>query len=69
MSIEQVKFRCPNSDTIESKKDALGGIAIYEGYKLKGVVCGCCGGLFEPEEIEIIEELPWVPISDEIIGE
>ena len=31
MVAKQVKFRCPDADTIESRKDVLGGIAVYEG--------------------------------------
>ena len=41
-----------------------GGIA----YGTK-IICGCCGGIFEIEEVNNIEVLPWIDISSEIIGE
>ena len=70
--VKQVKFRCPNVDTVERKQDAIGGIAVYESELDKipqYVICGCCGGLFVPEDIEIIRVLEWIPISEAIIGE
>ena len=70
--VKQVKFRCPNVDTVERKQDALGGIAVYESELDKTpqyVICGCCGGLFVPEDIEIVRVLEWIPISEAIIGE
>lgn len=69
MEVRQVKFRCPAADVVESTKEVLGGIAIYDGFKLQGVICGCCGGVFEPDEVEIIRKMEWLPISKEIIGE
>lgn len=72
MVIKQVEFRCPDADIIENRKDVLGGIAVYEDELDKTpqyIICGCCGGLFEPEDVEIIRVLEWLPISDEIIGE
>ena len=34
------------------------------------IICGCCGGTFEVEEVEIIETYDyWVDISDSIIGD
>ena len=70
--VKQVKFRCPNVDTVERKQDAIGGIAVYENELDKTpqyVICGCCGGLFVPEDIEIVRVLEWIPISEAIIGE
>ena len=44
----------------------FGGILIDNEY----VICGCCGGVFEANEVEIIEIFKdWISISDEIIGE
>ena len=69
MEAKQVKFRAL-SDTIESTKDSIGGIGIYNGWgQLQYVICGCCGGIFEPKEVEIVRGLEWVPLSAEIIGE
>ena len=72
MVIKQVKFRCPDADTVESRKHALGGIAVYKydsDSDPEYVICGCCGGIFEPDDVEIIRTLSWIPISEEILGE
>lgn len=72
MTYKQVKFRTPNVDTVERKKEALGGIAYYENEldkTPKYIICGCCGGLFVPEDFEIVRVLEWIPISEEILGE
>lgn len=45
----------------------LGGI-LDEEHNI--IICGCCGGTFELDEVEIIEYYKdWVNISYEIIGE
>jgi len=70
--VKQVRFRTPNVDTVERKVDALGGIAVYERDTDKVpqyIICGCCGGLFVPEDFEILEVMSWIPISDAILGE
>jgi len=66
---KQVVFRT-NSDTIESKRLNC-GIALYDKYTedLRCVICGCCGGIFEPKDITSIRNLEWVPLEDEIMGE
>ena len=72
MIFKQVKFRCPDADSFEGTKTALGGIAVYEHDLDKTpqyIICGCCGGLFEPEDFEIIRVLEWIPISTAIMGE
>ena len=72
MIIKQVKFRCPDADVLEGTKTELGGIAIYESdlhEKPEYIICGCCGGTFEPDEVEIIRVMEWLPISEEILGE
>ena len=69
---KQVKFRCPNVDTVEAKKNILGGIAVYESDLDKTpqyIICGCCGGTFVPEDFEIIRVLEWIDISEAILGE
>jgi transcription elongation factor Elf1 len=59
--IKQVRFRYRFGEG-----EVLGGIQLENG----NVICGCCGGVFEPDEVEIIEVFDhWVDISDEIIGE
>ena len=69
MDFKQVRFIAPDVDTIESTKDALGGIAVYEYDELQYVICGCCGGSFEPDEVKILRVLEWIPISEAIKGE
>lgn len=32
------------------------------------IICGCCGGIFEVDEVEILENYDWIDISHEIIG-
>ena len=51
----------------------LGGIGIFGGDNgdiLINVICGCCGGVLEPNDVKIIERYTdcWVDISDAIIG-
>lgn len=46
-----------------------GGILIIQGNE-KYIICGCCGSVFEMEDVEIVKEFPdWIDISDSIIGE
>lgn len=57
--MKQVKFYEIGGD-IE-----IGGILLDDGQ----IICGCCGGLFEPEEVVIIKEYEdWVDLSEEIKG-
>lgn len=69
----QVRFRIINDD-IGATDEILGGIGIYEEYPhhdeiLVNVICGCCGSIFEPEDIEILEIYEnWVDLVDTIIG-
>lgn len=59
MKTKQVKFKDPEGDI-------LGGIMVDNKY----IICGCCGGVFEVEEVEILEVYKtWLNISDEIKGE
>ena len=69
----QVKFRIIDS-SIGDTTEILGGIGIYEEYPhhdeiLVNVICGCCGSMLEPEDVEILEKYhSWVDICDAIIG-
>jgi len=70
----QVRFRIVDS-SIGDTTEILGGIGIYEDAdnqndeRLINVICGCCGSMYEPEDIEIIEKYhSWVDICDAIIG-
>lgn len=65
---QQVRFEIMNGDVGEIG-EVLGGIAVYDGDTLINVICGCCGGVFEPEDVKILERYEyWVNVSDEIIG-
>ena len=48
----------------------LGGIAAYDGNKLQFVICGECGGMLEPEDVEILKEYEdWMDLTEAIIGD
>lgn len=65
MIYKQVKF----TDN-EIEHSYIGGIAAYNGDKLQFVICGECGGIFEPEDIEILEEYDtWVDLTEAIVGD
>ena len=70
---EQVKFEIVNGD-VGDIGDVFGGIGVFGGDNddvLINVICGCCGGVLEPEDVRIIERYSnkWVNISDAIIGD
>lgn len=58
----QVKF-IESADVVD-EPHWIGGIA-YQDY----VICGECGGIIDLEDLEDIIELPWVNITDEIVGD
>ena len=60
---KQVKFLHAFDDRI------LGGIGVFEDNKLIGVICGECGGFIEADDILWHEAMPWIDISDAIIGD
>ena len=63
MLTRQVRFRSLDDDAY------FGGILIEDG-KNSYIICGCCGSVFEMDDIAEIQEYEnWVNISDEIIGE
>ena len=70
MRYEQVKFRITNSAVTDIDNDVYYGIAAYD-YKdyLYHIVCGCCGGIFEPQDVEILESYPWIDLEDTIKGD
>ena len=67
MTYRQVKFR--DRLELDEPSNWTGGIAIFEDTKLIGIICGCCGGFIEPEDIAEYEILPWINIEEEIRGE
>ena len=70
---EQVRFQIVNPGLTDVDNDIYGGIAEYaeiegEPFLLR-VICGCCGCVFEPEDVKILERYSWANISDEITGD
>ena len=70
MIYKQVKFQ----DLTEKDGGVFGGIGAFEqtdaGDKLKFVICGCCGGVLEPEDVKIIQQYEyWINISQDILGD
>ena len=58
--MKQIKFH-EVGENIE-----IGGILLDDG----NIICGCCGSLFEPEDVEIIKEYEnWIDLSEEIKGD
>ena len=58
--MKQVKFHEIGEDT------EIGGILLDDGK----IICGCCGCLFEPEDVEIIREYKnWIDFSEESKGD
>lgn len=43
--------------------DYFVGIAYHDE-----IICACCGGIVEINEVENIETLPWVDITDAILS-
>lgn len=65
MNVQQVKFR-----TADALDYWFGGIMVDDEY----IICGCCGGVFDKEDMSDgtvceIQLLGWVNISDEIKGD
>ena len=55
MPIKQVLFKGDHPDGVQA------GIQLENGF----VICACCGGVFEPDEIEILHVFDyWVDFSE-----
>lgn len=69
-TMKDITFDCPTMVKFHAEgEDASvvhGGIALG-----KNIICGCCGGVFEFDDCDMVETLSWswVDISDEIMGE
>lgn len=70
---QQVKFEVINPDLInEDEENVFGGIAIVDDNDgiITNVICGCCGSMFEPEDIKILERYDkWVDLTEAITGD
>lgn len=65
MDTYQVKFR------VAGTKGVYGGIYIDGGRDFDSyVICGCCGFIFNVNQVEIIEQYKnWIDLSKEIMGD
>lgn len=54
----QVLFRDPDNE-----EGFIGGIAYRDE-----IICGCCGGIFELNEVSDLLPIDWIDISDSIRG-
>ena len=58
----QVAFKV--SEDLDDSGEVLAGIA-YCGE----IICACCGGIFELDEVLELEILEWINIREEILGD
>ena len=67
MEFKQVVFKEVYED--ENTNPSV-GIACYNSNNLQFIVCACCGGVFEPDEVEIVKEnYYWINFTDAIKGD
>lgn len=60
--VKQCKFR-------DEDGEVCGGILCDFDNGDKYIICGCCGGIIDPNEVEIIEVYAyWISLSDETTG-
>jgi len=64
---KQVKFTDKFEDFTSTYP--LGGIGVFEDDKLVGIICGECGSFIEADDVTWYEAMPWIDISDAIIGD
>lgn len=60
----QVLFKQDAETMRENGAEWFAGIAYHDE-----IICGCCGGIVEVSETELIQPLPWVNISEAIAGD
>ena len=60
----QVLFKQDEETMRENGAEWFAGIAYQDE-----IICGCCGGIVEIEEVEQIQPLSWVNISEAIAGD
>lgn len=59
----QVMFWQDREKMHENNIDYFVGIAYHDE-----IICACCGGIVEINEVENIETFPWVDITDAILS-
>lgn len=52
------------SDEIVDEPQWIGGIA-FQSY----IICGECGGVIDLKDVEDIRVMPWISISEDILGD
>ena len=53
-------------------KEELNNPYVLGGFELKNkrVICGCCGHIYNPEEVYVLRRYKdWVDLTDELLGE
>lgn len=60
----QVLFKQDAETMRENGAEWFAGIAYHDE-----IICGCCGGIVEIEEVEQIQPLPWIDITEAIAGD
>ena len=60
----QVMFKQDEETMLENGAEWFAGIAYHDK-----IICGCCGGIIEMDEVEAIQPLSWVNIEDAIAGD
>ena len=56
---------------VDEDGNVYGGILCdFVGVDEAFIICGCCGGIVDPEEVTIVKTYDnWVDLSKEIIGD
>jgi len=50
-------------------RQEIAGIAIYKGDEIQTIVCGCCGGFIDPDDVQIATHIKtWHPLVEAIMG-
>lgn len=65
---KQVKF-IDKFEASPTPTHPIGGIGVFEDDKLIGIICGECGGYIEADDVSWYEAMPWIDISDAIMGD
>lgn len=69
----QIRFKVIVPDLMDEGENIFGGIGEYAEIEdeeiLIRVICGCCGGTFEPNEIEVLDKYDtWIDLTETIVG-
>lgn len=73
--LRQIRFRVIAPDLMNEDEDNIyGGIGEYACIEdeeiLVRVICGCCGGEFDPDKIEVLDKYDdWMDLTETIVGD